>query len=81
MNETDKTAIETYRERRRDVAALLDWLEQELHDHSNRAERDASNWCYAGDLGYVRVRLVELLSHVSSIPETEIEEALEELAL
>lgn len=76
-----KTAIQTYDERATDVAAMLDWLGQELIANRERAEADPRNWGYAGSMGYVRERLREVLAFISPMDEDEIEEALAELHL
>ena len=62
--------------RKRDVAALLDWLELELTHHTEYAARDGVSHAHAGDLGHVREKLIETLSFLAQRDEKDIEGAL-----
>jgi len=42
-------ARELHTSRKRDIAALLDWLELELREHSSYAEKEGLTWAHAGD--------------------------------
>jgi hypothetical protein len=69
-----------YLDRKRDVAALLDWLELELQQHTAYAAKEGINHAHAGDLGHVRQKLIETLSFLAQRDEKDIEEALDDAA-
>ena len=48
---TKPTAIETYRQRREDIARLLDILDMELAKFGERAEAEPKDWGFAGTMG------------------------------
>ena len=72
------TARELYDERREDIARVLDWLDMELDRHRTNAKADPKNWCFAGDLGHVREKLIETLAFLSNGETDEIENLLSE---
>jgi hypothetical protein len=71
-------AKELYMSRKRDVAALLDWLELELGHHADYAEAEGVDYGHCGDLGHVRKKLVETLCFLAQRDEKDIEEALDD---
>jgi len=73
-------ARELHTSRKRDIAALLDWLELELREHSSYAEKEGLTWAHAGDLGHVRELLVQTLAFLAQQEEKDIEDALEDVA-
>jgi len=73
-----QTARELYDERREDIARVLDWLDMELDRHRTNAKADPKNWCFAGDLGHVREKLIETLAFLSNSETDEIENLLSE---
>jgi len=73
-----QTARELYDERREDIARVLDWIDLELDKHKTTAKGDPKNWCYAGDLGYVREKMIETLAFLSNSEPREIEDLLSE---
>ena len=78
MNETRKTAIETYNARRADVARLIDVLEMEFRKYDERAKAEPKRWDYAGTLDYVRTTLIDLVEGLSGTERGEIERFLSE---
>jgi hypothetical protein len=76
-----RKAAEAYAEHRRDIAAMLDWLEMALGTHEEAATAEPEKWTFAGDLAEVRRRLLETLAFLSGHDEPEIEQALDELRL
>ncbi|MFO7956311.1 MAG: hypothetical protein R6X33_04370 [Candidatus Brocadiia bacterium] len=74
------SAHKTYVSMKRDVAALLDWLELELGEHARYAATEGVDHGHAGDLGHVRRRLIETLSFLAQRDEKDIEEALDDVA-
>lgn len=75
---TPKTAIETYRKRRGDVARLLDILDMELEKFGERAEAKPADWGFAGTMDYVRSTIIDLVEGLSGIERKLIEETLAE---
>jgi len=73
-----QTARELYDERREDIARVLDWFDMELDRHRTNAKGDPKNWCFAGDLGHVREKLIETLAFLSNSEINEIENLLSE---
>ncbi len=69
-----------YVSRKRDVAALLDWLELELQQHAAYAAKEGVDYGTCGDLGHVREKLIETLSFLAQRDEKDIEEALDDVA-
>ena len=78
MNETRKTAIQTYNARRADVARLIDVLEMELGKYDERAKAEPKRWDYAGTMDYVRTTLIDLVEGLSGLERSEIERFLSE---
>ncbi|MFO7957999.1 MAG: hypothetical protein R6X33_12975 [Candidatus Brocadiia bacterium] len=74
------SAHKTYMDIKRDVAALLDWLELELVEHARYAATEGVDHGHAGDLGHVRRKLIETLSFLAQRDEKDIEEALDDVA-
>ena len=75
---TKQTARELYDERRQDIARVMDWIELELDKHKTNAKGDPKNWCYAGDLGHIREKLIETLAFLANNEPQEIEDLLGE---
>jgi hypothetical protein len=73
-------AKELYTNRKRDVAALLDWLELELGQHADYAETEGVDYGHCGDLGHVREKLIETLAFLAQRDEKDIEDALADAA-
>ena len=73
-------AKELYTSRKRDVAALLDWLELELGQHADYAEAEGVDYGHCGDLGHVREKLIETLAFLAQRDEKDIEDALDDVA-
>ena len=69
-----------YTSRKRDIAALLDWLELELGHHTEYAAKEGVSHAHAGDLGHVREKLTETLSFLAQREEKDIEDALADAA-
>lgn len=59
------SAHKTYVSMKRDVAALLDWLELEVREHVRFAAKEGVNYVHAGELGHVRRKLIETLSFLA----------------
>ena len=74
-----KTAMQTYEDRAQDIGALMTWLQDELEVHEAKAKADPTNWGFAGDLGNVQAKLVEILTFLSGNDERAIAEALADL--
>ncbi len=74
------SAHRTYVSMKRDVAALLDWLELELQEHARYAAREGVNHAHAGDLGHVRRKLIKTLAFLAQGDEKDIEDVLEDAA-
>ena len=56
---------ELYTSRRRDIAALLDWISLEVDKHAEYAEKEGQDLGHAGDLGHVRELLVQALAFLA----------------
>ena len=73
-------AKDAYQERRREVAALLDTIGQELDVHARLMDEEGGrNWGRVGDLGHVKELLIETLAFVSGRDETDIHDYLDDL--
>jgi hypothetical protein len=81
MSTEKHTAAETYTNRAQDIAAMLDWLTDELEVHAERAKAEPANWGFAGELGHVRQKVKEILAFLSASSEEQIEEALADLRM
>ncbi len=77
-NTDHKTAAETYAARRHEVARLVDVLEMELKKYDDQAAAEPKNWGFAGTMGHVRERLIDLVEGLSGIERSEIERFLSE---
>lgn len=75
---TKQTASELYDERREDITRMMNWIELELDKHKTKAEANPKNYGYAGDLGYVRENLVEILTFLSNGEQEDIKKRLRE---
>jgi len=74
-------AKDLYENRRRDIAALLGWLDLEVDQHAAYAETEGGpNYAHAGDLGHVRERLIETLAFLAQRDGKDIKEALVDAA-
>ena len=73
-----RSAIEAYRQRRADVARLLDFLDMELEKFGERAEAKPKDWGFAGTMDHVRNTLIDLVEGLSGIERARIEETLAE---
>ena len=73
-------AHKLYLSRKRDVAALLDWLELELGQHADYAETEGVDYGHCDDLGHVREKLIETLAFLAQRDEKDIEDALADAA-
>jgi len=73
-------AKELYTSRKRDIAALLDWLELELIEHAAYAEKEGLTFAHAGDLGHLRDLLIQALAFLAQQDHEDIKEALAEAA-
>ena len=71
-----QTAAEAYEANRRDIILLVDLLKVELGRHAERAAAQPRDWGFAGDVGSVRRRIIEVLASLSGRSEVEIEDAL-----
>jgi len=80
-NTTKKTAAEVYVEHRRDIAAMLDWMQMALDTHEEAAKAEPEKWTLVGDLAEVRRQIKETLAFLSGHDEADIEEALQELRM
>ncbi len=70
-----------YVSRKRDIAALLDWLSLEVDKAAEYAGKEGGpDYADAGDLGHVRRKLIETLSFLAQRDEKDIEEALDDAA-
>jgi len=58
---TRETAAATYETRRREIQAMIGFLQSQLDAHAQEAARDPRNWGYPGDLAQVRQNLKETL--------------------
>ena len=73
---TKQTASELYRERRDDIARVMDWIELELDKHQTAAMASPGDWSNAGDLGHVREKFIETLAFLSNREPEDIENLL-----
>ena len=71
---TKQNAEQAYQEKQRDIACILDWIQCELDKNGN----DSITWASVGSLGHVKESLKNVLTFLSSVSDTEIEELLEE---
>ena len=85
MTKTAKNdATTAYKDRLRDVSALLDWVGEEVAMHDDYATKDGITWGHVGDMGHYRESLMEILiSLLGNASEKEsrkmIEDALDDL--
>lgn len=70
-----QTAEQAYAARRNDIARLLDVLQMELEAHDERAQAQPGNWGFAGNLGEIRGRLIDLVAFTN--PALEREDVIE----
>lgn len=79
-------AKELYTRRKKDIAALLDWISLEVDQHAEwtMTDRgpgtDGPDYGDCGDLGHVRERLIQTLAFLAESDEEFIEEALNDAA-
>jgi len=73
-------AHQLYMSRKRDIAALLDWLELELQEHSNYAEKEGLTYAHCGDVGHLKELLVQALAFLAQRDKADIKEALADAA-
>jgi len=74
-------AKELYTNRKRDIAALLDWLSLEVDKAAEYAEKEGGpDYADAGDLGHVRELLIQTLAFLAQQEEKDIEAALDDVA-
>jgi hypothetical protein len=71
-----QTAAEAYESNRRDIILLVDLLKAELDRHAERAAAQPRSWAFAGDLGSVRRRIIEVLASLSGRSVASIEDAM-----
>ena len=69
-----QTAAEAYEANRHDTIVLVDLLKAELDRHAERAAAKPRDWGFAGDLGSVRRRIIEVLASLSGRSEASIED-------
>jgi hypothetical protein len=69
-----RTAAEAYEANRHDIILLVDLLKAELEHHAKRAAAEPRNWGFAGDLGSVRRRIIEVLAALTGQSEASIED-------
>ena len=74
-----QTAATAYAEHRRNVTAMVDWLESELEAHAEKQRGDARNWGFVGDLVEVEASVKRALAHLSGMSFERIDQALAEL--
>ncbi len=77
-NNNEPTARELYQERSRDITRLISLLKQELKNHAANAKTAPRDFGYAGDLGYVREQLVNLVAFKRNSEPEDIETLLNE---
>jgi hypothetical protein len=77
-NKPATNAADAYEARANDIARLIDVLQMELDKHATSAKADAKNWGRVGDLGKVRSDLIEMVSFISGMDRTNIENFLAE---
>lgn len=73
----NNTAIDIYREFRRDVDVLLEWLNEELAATDDNAAAEPDRWDWAGDAGHVRQQLRQIVMDLSRM---DVEQAEREVA-
>ena len=73
-------AKDLYTSRKRDIAAVLDWLELELDKQAEYAEKEGVDYGHCGDLGHVRDLLVQTLALLAQRDEQDIKAALADAA-
>lgn len=79
MNERAKElAMDTYRRRAADNAALIRLLSDGLLAHAEATSADRVNWDRAGDIGHVRNELIETLMFISGRDRLDIEQHLDQ---
>lgn len=76
MKPRNHSAADTYREFRRDVAVLLEWLDEELAASDDNAAVEPANWTFAGDVGDVRQRLRQIVMGLAGV---DVEQAEQEI--
>ena len=69
-----------YDGQRQDVAALIEFLQLELQKHAEYAEVEGIDYGACGDLGYVRGKLIEVLSQLAQRDEEDIWDTLDDMA-
>ena len=80
VDDSALSAETIYRSRRKDVEALLSWLDLEVEQHAEYARKEGLTYSDAADLGEVRRQLVQALSFLAQRDEEDIESALADAA-
>jgi hypothetical protein len=57
----NNTAIDIYRDFRRDTAILINWLGDELATLDDNAAQEPDNWKFAGEVAHVRQQLRQIV--------------------
>jgi len=73
-------AHQLYQGRKRDIAALLDWISLEVDQHAEYAEKEGLTHAHAGDLGHLRDLLIQALAFLAQRDEEDIKNALADAA-
>jgi len=58
-------AKDVYTGRRRDIAALLNWISLEVEQHAAYAEKEGVDFAHCGDLGHLKDLLVQALAFLA----------------
>lgn len=80
-DDAQRRATALYTERKRDMAAVLDWIGLEVDKHGEHARKEGITFGHAGDLGHLRELLVEALSFLAQRDVKDIEANLADAAI
>lgn len=72
----NNTAADIYRQFRRDVTVLLDWLGDELAALDDNAATEPDRWDWAGDIGDIRQRLRQVVMNLLHLDVEQIEQEI-----
>jgi hypothetical protein len=76
MKPRNHSAADIYREFRRDVAVLIEWLNEELAAPGARAAQEPARWDFAGDVGHVRQQLRQIIMELAGLDADAIEQVI-----
>jgi len=72
----NNTAADIYRDFRRDVAVLIEWLNEQLTVLDDKAAQEPTRWDWAGTAGHVRQQLRQVVMELAGLDADGIEQEI-----